>query len=460
MLATLCCAWLAFALTAVYDLLDRNGLVINNQITAKAFVLGSQCTRNILRVLKLQLVTPEDRSEMRSEVVQLGGYLETLLAALKVVSASNFLVLAREGKGKQKKVKNKHVAIPKVHALTHMFDNIARFGMAPNFDTAHWEAAHRAWVVESFKADARRDEGMLHRLYLKENLNRLLESYLTLPRPPPRAFPCVPQDVAGDVQSEPAASPPISRARGRPVGVSRLHNEYELSEKVRGVTFGDVVSAKVGSFGSSNIGKKRGVAFKTRMETDLAAVLQGRMLGALGLGMSDFAVYKVLERRMADTVKPVRYVASDNYLRRGARHDTVEIWASVLPAATQDTQPGAREFAVRLVWFIAHSPSASKFAVVRFFEHKYESSARSRPWLDSYICTLMPDSNAESYSIVELAGVSCHAHLVPDFDMFAISSDDGRLIVPDDEQLEFYWDKPQDGRTNVHGGLAQRGGRL
>ncbi len=56
--------------------------------------------------------------------------------------------------------------------------------------------------------------------------------------------------------------------------------------------------------------------------------------------------------------------------------------------------------------------------------------------------------------------VGKNAHLVPDFDMFAISSDDGRLIVPDDEQLEFYWDKPQDGRTNVHGGLAERGGRL
>ena len=442
-----------------YNRLDRNGSVIANQSTAKAFVLGSQCTRNILRVLKLQLVTPEDRSEMRSEVVQLGGYLETLLAALKVVSASNFLVLARDGKSQQKKIKNKHVAIPKVHALTHMFDNIARFGMASNFDTAHWEAAHRAWVVESFKADARREEGMLHRLYLKENLNRLLESYLTLPRPPPRAFACVPHDVGGDVQPEQAVSPPISRARGRPVGVSRLHNEYELSEKINGVTFDDVVSAKVGSFGSSNIGKQRGVDFKTRMETELAAALQGRMLAALGLGMSDFAVYKVFERRMADTVKPVRYVASDNYLRRGARHDTVEIWASVLPASTQNTQPGAREFAVRLVWFIAHSPSACKFEVVRFFEHKYESAARLRPWLDSYICTLMPDSNAESYSIVELTGVSCHAHLVPDFDMFS-SDGGGRLIVPDEEELEFYWDKPQDGRTNVHGGIAQRGGRL
>ena len=55
---------------------------------------------------------------------------------------------------------------------------IRKFGRALNFDTGTHEKFHQQVVVKPFKADARREEGQLHRLYIATNVAQCLHAYL------------------------------------------------------------------------------------------------------------------------------------------------------------------------------------------------------------------------------------------------------------------------------------------
>ena len=64
---------------------------------------------------------------------------------------------------------------------------IRKFGRALNFDTGSHEKFHQEVVVKPFKADARREEGQLHRMYVATNVAQCVNGYLrviTTPPPP------------------------------------------------------------------------------------------------------------------------------------------------------------------------------------------------------------------------------------------------------------------------------------
>ena len=52
------------------------------------------------------------------------------------------------------------------------------FGSALNFDSATYERLHQEVVVQPVSADARREDGMLRRLYYRVNPTTLLKSHL------------------------------------------------------------------------------------------------------------------------------------------------------------------------------------------------------------------------------------------------------------------------------------------
>ena len=55
---------------------------------------------------------------------------------------------------------------------------IQRYGSALNFDSATYERLHQEVVVQPVAADARREEGMLSRLYYRVNATTLLKCHL------------------------------------------------------------------------------------------------------------------------------------------------------------------------------------------------------------------------------------------------------------------------------------------
>ena len=66
---------------------------------------------------------------------------------------------------------------------------IRKFGRALNFDTGTHEKFHQTVVVKPFKADARREEGQLDRLYEKTNMSQCLYTFLRSVTPPPELKP-------------------------------------------------------------------------------------------------------------------------------------------------------------------------------------------------------------------------------------------------------------------------------
>jgi hypothetical protein len=121
---------------------------------------------------------------------------------------------------------------------------------------------------------------------------------------------------------------------------------------------------------------------------------------------------------------PVAYVASPNYLLRGPRYDSCEVSLGAVI--------DGREWAVRLICFFMCD--LGKYAVVQF----YEITSLVNPidqLLAVYKMALMPDAEEDTYGVVPIEALQCHAHLVPNWD------------TPD----EYYWDKPQDGRVKWDG---------
>ena len=144
----------------------------------------------------------------------------------------------------------------------------------------------------------------------------------------------------------------------------------------------------------------------------------------------------------------VFFVASANYRGHGPRFDMVEV--SAKPAVDgEDGDDGAAEdsdvpmvdgdeseWAAEVFCFFSH-PRHGCLAAVRYF----------RPiGVDEdcgvFVVERWPLRGVHTYDVVLVDSISCHAHLVPDFDG---PREDGG---PPTSSQFYYWDKVQDGRVD------------
>lgn len=109
-------------------------------------------------------------------------------------------------------------------------------------------------------------------------------------------------------------------------------------------------------------------------------------------------------------------------------------------------------FAAQLMYFICYKDKL-QFVVLRYYTHFSELE----PNLGVYVCNADDEDDTESYGVLPISAILCHAHLIPDFDALEASADRKRWLVP--PGCDYFWDKVQDGRIN-EAGAANRGSLL
>ena len=104
------------------------------------------------------------------------------------------------------------------------------------------------------------------------------------------------------------------------------------------------------------------------------------------------------------------------------------------------------EWASRLLYFIVYKEL--RFAVVRYFQ-RFQQLHRD---LGVYILREMDELQNKSFGVVSVHAISCHAHLVPDFDTLQFHPGTKKMGFP--PNCDYFWDKPQDGRITSSAGAA------
>ena len=104
------------------------------------------------------------------------------------------------------------------------------------------------------------------------------------------------------------------------------------------------------------------------------------------------------------------------------------------------------EWASRLLYFIFYKEL--RFAVVRYFQRFQQL----HPDLGVYVLREMDELQNLSFGVVSVHAISCHAHLIPDFDSLQFHPGTKKIGFP--PNCDYFWDKPQDGRITSSAGAA------
>lgn len=162
---------------------------------------------------------------------------------------------------------------PKVHALVHFRYFIRRYGSALNFDTETWETLHQVMVHRTFERDCHRNDGRLNRLQASGDAACLLRM------------------VTEERIPDPPELPRVRRFKAERSGET------------------------LGSFVDSH-------AYPNLIWS--AARNSEALEGMPDAYIRELRVFDVLKLQYSVT-DSVLYVASDNYLRKGPRHDSAAI---------------------------------------------------------------------------------------------------------------------------------------
>ena len=168
---------------------------------------------------------------------------------------------------------------------------IRKFGRALNFDTGTHEKFHQEVVVKPFKADARREEGQLDRLYVATNMSQCLHTFL--------------RNIS---------SPPELKATGFTLKDTYSYSFKQLllesikDMKVRKATEKDAQESE---------GNSTNIFHSTREINVIKAVVQ-RGLTGVPTELHLLEVGKKLVQQYGE--ETVNYISSVNYLQKGERY--------------------------------------------------------------------------------------------------------------------------------------------